>query len=223
MRTGTMKNILIDQYLSNKREVILNKLVAALPLCAALAITGCNIDVASLLRGNRGNSSSIPFVPGGSTVVQKNDIRLVLAKDTRFTTFSLFKSNRFDLFNGQETMVEDGGQVEFSFWSGISTEEDGLHLYGRQYVTKKIDIQFQDAGRVPLEQLKEAPEYGWSVVAPDKRGNIKITPGNVKLLRIRMNDDRDQFYAKLIVKDFSQSMVTFDYAIQTATGSRLLN
>jgi hypothetical protein len=152
----------------------------------------------------------------------RRDVRLVLAKDTSLTYLSFYSSANFDFFTGQETMLDDGGQVHFAFWSGVSKDEDGLTLYGRQYVAKKIVVQFQDAGQVPLDQIKEAPEYGWSVAAPNKRGTTKVTPGNVTLLRMRLNDERDQFFAKLLVKDFSQSMVTFDYAIQTATGSRQL-
>ena len=189
---------------------------------ALVTLNACNIDVASLLRGGSNGATAGPTQSGTSSISQRTDVRITMAKDPTITVVSYYSSAKFDLFTGQETMLDDGGHVEFLFLNGLSTEKDGLSLFGRKYVAKKAVMQFQDAGQVPLDQVKEAPEYGWSVAAPDQRGSIKLTPGKVTLLRMRLNDERDQFFAKLLVKDFSQSMVTFDYAIQTATGSRQL-
>lgn len=207
----------------------------------AAMICGCTLDPAAIARFGAPAPTATPAeapAAGNSQTPDTSTSTLLTRKDVKISMFKVsdsygattYETSNFDLFKGYDTDSWDVGHLQFMFVAGISTKnltdawgvESPLILWARRVTTNRIQLNFQDSRSTDFGSQKVAPEYGWNAVAPGERGRIGVKVGNIYFARVRLNDDQDQLYGKIQVKDFNDLKVTFDYAIQTATGSRQL-
>jgi|GEM_PF-4691658 len=196
---------------------------------AAIARFGAPVPTATPAEAPAAGDGPAPDTPT-STLLTRKDVKISMFKVSDSSGLAIYETSNFDLFKGFDTDSGDVGHLQFSFVAGLYAKtltdafgvDAPLILWGRRFTTNRIQVNYVDSKSSDFDGQKMAPEFGWSAVAPGERGRIGVKVGNIYFAKIRLNDDQDQLYGKIQVKDFNDLKVTFDYAIQTATGSRQL-
>lgn len=144
------------------------------------------------------------------SLVRKSDVRLGMG----LVGSNQQGSGYFVFATGLDTSNADAADIQFVLTSGVGMMV-GLGIEGRR------TYSFADLGNADLASIPEAPETGYSTGI--RVGGLTTTTVSVgRTYVIRIETPPGKSYAKLRLRQLSAATVLFDYAYQTATGSRAL-
>lgn len=193
-----------------------------LPIAMCTMMTGCNLTGTSLI-GVGGASPAPTSAPATSATLKKNlGVAVPIWEDSTYHPATVLRSTNFDLSSGTyaQTANADFGQVEFASMSGLGM--DGWFVFGRKGSQVQVDVGFIDAGNVPFESVREAPEVGWAVGSGANRAHMAIASGKVILVRAIISGTTDMSYGKVMFKELLPIGMIVDCAWQTTPGNRAL-